>query len=233
MIYVMSDIHGEYEKYQLMLKKIDFSDRDTLYVLGDVVDRGAKPMEVLNDMSLHSNIFPLIGNHDIIAYSLFKKFPEGITLSDSFLTLDENTRLSVEEWLKDGGASTIESFLRLNQEDREFMLEYLEEFALYETVEINNKTFILVHAGLGGFDENRSLKEYTLENLAFSRHDYQRRYYQDPSKFIVTGHTPTIVINGTASIYHNNNNICIDCGACFQEGRLACLCLNTMEEYYV
>lgn len=30
-----------------------------------------------------------------------------------------------------------------------------------------------------------------------------------------------------------NNNICIDCGACFPNGCLACLCLDTMREYYV
>ena len=40
MHYVMSDLHGEYEKYLEMLKKIKFTDDDVLYVLGDVVDRG-------------------------------------------------------------------------------------------------------------------------------------------------------------------------------------------------
>ena len=37
--YVMSDIHGEYEKYCRMLEKIALSEEDTLYILGDVVDR--------------------------------------------------------------------------------------------------------------------------------------------------------------------------------------------------
>ena len=37
MTYVMSDIHGEYDKYRKMLEQIDFCDEDTLYVLGDVV----------------------------------------------------------------------------------------------------------------------------------------------------------------------------------------------------
>ena len=30
-----------------------------------------------------------------------------------------------------------------------------------------------------------------------------------------------------------NNFIAIDCGACFENGTLACLCLDTMEEFYV
>lgn len=39
MIYVMSDIHGCYDKYQTMLEVIKFTADDTLYVLGDVPDR--------------------------------------------------------------------------------------------------------------------------------------------------------------------------------------------------
>ena len=40
MTYVMSDIHGCYEKYRAMLENIEFAADDTLYVLGDVLDRG-------------------------------------------------------------------------------------------------------------------------------------------------------------------------------------------------
>ena len=40
MTYVMSDLHGHYQKYLQMLDMIHFSDNDDLYMLGDVVDRG-------------------------------------------------------------------------------------------------------------------------------------------------------------------------------------------------
>lgn len=40
MIYCMSDLHGCYRQYMAMLEKIGFSDEDTLYILGDTVDRG-------------------------------------------------------------------------------------------------------------------------------------------------------------------------------------------------
>ena len=39
MTYCISDIHGEYGRYLEMLEKINFSDEDKLYVLGDVIDR--------------------------------------------------------------------------------------------------------------------------------------------------------------------------------------------------
>ena len=35
MIYVMSDIHGCYDKYERMLKKISFSKEDILYMSND------------------------------------------------------------------------------------------------------------------------------------------------------------------------------------------------------
>ena len=38
--YVMSDIHGEADRFHAMLEKIEFSADDTLYILGDLIDRG-------------------------------------------------------------------------------------------------------------------------------------------------------------------------------------------------
>ena len=47
MVFVTSDIHGEYDKFIEILKQIQLKDTDTLYVLGDVVDRGPHPIKVL------------------------------------------------------------------------------------------------------------------------------------------------------------------------------------------
>ena len=33
--------------------------------------------------------------------------------------------------------------------------------------------------------------------------------------------------------YIKNNHIAVDCGAVFEDGRLGCICLDTMKEYYV
>ncbi len=233
MIYVMSDIHGEYEKYMKMLSKIHFSDSDTLYVLGDVVDRGFNSMKLLNDMSMRANVYPLIGNHDIMAYDLLKKFSTEITSENFDNYLDEDLMISMLEWQRDGGQPTIDDYRKLSEEEREYVLEYLEEFALYETLKINDKTYILVHAGLGNFDKKKNLEDYSLEELAFTRLDFERNYFDDDSVFIITGHTPTLSLWGRPDIYQKNHNICIDCGACFDGGRLACLCLDTFEEFYV
>ena len=65
--YVMSDIHGCFDKYQAMLWEIDFSPRDTLYILGDVIDRGPDGIKILQDMNRRSNVFPILGNHAFTA----------------------------------------------------------------------------------------------------------------------------------------------------------------------
>ena len=40
MFYVLSDLHGRYDFYVKILKKVKFGKMDTLYVFGDLVDRG-------------------------------------------------------------------------------------------------------------------------------------------------------------------------------------------------
>lgn len=51
MIYAVSDIHGCYEQYKELLNKTGFSGNDTLYVLGDVLDRGPEPIQILADIT--------------------------------------------------------------------------------------------------------------------------------------------------------------------------------------
>lgn len=40
-IYCVSDIHGELDKFERMLRLIRFSDADHLYIIGDVIGHGA------------------------------------------------------------------------------------------------------------------------------------------------------------------------------------------------
>ena len=70
--YVMSDIHGDYERYCTMLQLIQFKDTDTLYVLGDVLDRGPHGMKILQDMMLRPNVYPILGNHEYMVFFCMK-----------------------------------------------------------------------------------------------------------------------------------------------------------------
>lgn len=48
--YVMSDLHGEADRFHAMLKKVGFSEDDTLIILGDVVDRGSDGINLLQEI---------------------------------------------------------------------------------------------------------------------------------------------------------------------------------------
>lgn len=228
MIYVMSDIHGMYDKYIKMLDLIGFSDEDELYVLGDVVDRGEKPVEVLLDMMKRSNVYPIIGNHELMALNVLDIMFNG-ERADVSVPVEE----MIEDWLKNGGAYTIVGFAKLSNEKRLDVLDYLSELLLCEAVDVCDKTFILVHSGFDNFSRDKKLSDYTVNDLVWHRPDPDFRYFEDESIYVVAGHTPTFTINGGNSIIHSSGNIFIDCGAWYEGGRLACLCLDTMEEFYV
>lgn len=231
--YVMSDIHGEYEKYKKMLELIKLSDDDDLYILGDVVDRGPQPIAVLKDMMSRANVFPIYGNHDLLALAMLKKLSLEITEENYAKVLDEEMLEAIQDWQENGGTETIRDFRTLSPSERADILDYLSDFSMCETVEVGENIFILVHAGLGNFRKGKKLSEYTLEELVLDRNDPDIKYFDDDHIFIVTGHTPTQCITGKAEIYKSHNNICIDCGAFDPQGKLACLCLDTMEEFYV
>ena len=232
MTYVMSDLHGQYEKYISMLDKIGFCDDDTLYVLGDIVDRGDDVIKLLKDMMSRSNVLPIMGNHDFMALHIMNKLAVEITEENFDTQVDTSLIDDLLLWQINGGQPTIDGFQKLSAEERADILDYIEDFPYYDVVEIGEKCFILVHSGLGNFQTDKELYEYTIDELAFKRSTYDTKYFSD-NVFVVSGHTPTLKLTGQAKIYHNCNNICIDCGACFSRGKLACLCLDTMEEFYV
>ena len=66
MDYAIGDIQGCFDSLQQLLTKIRFNiDRDRLYFLGDVVNRGSKSLETLRFIkSLNENAEMVLGNHD-------------------------------------------------------------------------------------------------------------------------------------------------------------------------
>lgn len=232
MIYAMSDIHGAYDKYIAMLRKIHFSDDDSLFVLGDAVDRGPEPMKVLQDLASRENIYFIKGNHDAMAGHILRKLNVEITDDNVQNHINADWMCAVMDWQLNGGDATIRAFQGLTSDERVDILDFIDDAPLYETVDAGERSFVLVHSGLGNFRPDKKLREYSFDELCCMRMDFSRQYFADPSVYIVCGHTPTLKITGKPEIFHSNNNILIDCGAGWG-GRLACICLDTMEEFYV
>lgn len=230
MIYAMSDLHGCYDKYRAMLSKIRFCTADLLYVLGDVIDRGADGIRILQDMSMRPNVLPILGNHEFIATMCLPWLLREIT-PQSLSDLDESQLAALNEGILNGGAPTILGLARLTPEEREDILEYLREMALYAEVEAGGRSFVLTHALPQNFQPGKPWERYELRDFLFGRPDPEAVYRSD--KILVFGHTPTRLLWDQPGIFRRDSIIDIDCGCFFRGGQLGCLCLDTLEEFYL
>lgn len=64
MTYVLSDIHGNLRRFESIMKQINLQSDDTLYVLGDVVDRYPDGIKILRRIMKMPNARMLMGNHE-------------------------------------------------------------------------------------------------------------------------------------------------------------------------
>ena len=225
-ILIASDIHGCYDKYMALLERLQLTDGDTLYLLGDFVDRGDGSMKVVLDLPSHQNVVCLRGNHDHAAYILLKHFAipnDGYGADD----LTEKFQL----WLSDGGYATYEAFLELGEAQQRHALTFLHSLRLREEILVNGQKYHLSHT----VPEKRRMRQIETCGLAdciVGEPEYEQRYFKDT--VLVTGHTPTSFIDPAYAgrIWKGNNHIAVDCGAVFGKP-LGCICLDTMEEIYV
>ena len=62
MVYVTADLHGyKLEDFQTLLESAGFGDEDDLFVIGDVVDRGADGVAILQWLMDQPNAQLLLG----------------------------------------------------------------------------------------------------------------------------------------------------------------------------
>ena len=229
--YIMSDLHGNYDAYMKLLEIIRFSPSDMLYILGDILDRGPHPIRIIQDLMARPNVVCLAGNHEHMALACLPFLMQEIT-EDSLEDFNQDRMEQLLNWQENGSATTIEEFSKLTRDAQQAVIDFIADFELYEEVQVNGEIYILVHAGLGNFRPARELWDYDLVELVGQRPDYDKPYF--PDKYVITGHTPTMAIPNNprpGQIYRCNRHIAIDCGAGFG-GKLACLCLETGQEFY-
>ena len=238
MNYVMSDVHGDYEKYQKMLELIGLSDSDTLYLGGDLCDRGRDSAKLYLDVMERKNVVMIKGNHEELLLEQFTYLEEAYPEQNvGFFDLFYDRHLWI--WFHNGGDATLLSMLEQSKKDQRRILDFIEALPYYVTVEVNGIQYTLVHGGLGDFTDGTALEEVSCKDMLWTRPDFDRRYFRQENRRLIVGHTPTFLIRNDgkhATVYHGKGDvIAIDCGAVFPEyrGRLGCLCLETGEEFYV
>lgn len=226
MIYAMSDLHGCYEKYLKMLEKINFGAEDTLYVLGNIIDRGSGGIKILMDMMTRDNVIVIRGNHDELGYKVMKFISQPSDMYES-----EKIMPLYRIWLLDGGMSTFNEFMRLSADEQNKLLSYMSSFLFYKEITVNGRKFFMAHT-VPKKAEMQDPEKMPRHLFIDGEPEYEKEYF--PDEYIVTGHTPTGLIDEkyTGKIMRANNHIAIDCGAIFGNP-LGCICLDTLEEFYV
>lgn len=229
-IFVTSDLHGySLEKFKDFLDKVGFGDEDFLYILGDVIDRGPDGVKILKWLMLQPNVELLLGNHEAMMLACDFLFDEITEDSISKLT---GTKLNTYmTWVSNSGQVTLDALSRIRNEEIQYILEYLREALLFETLTVNNRDFVLVHSGLGGFRKNKKLSEYSPTDLLWTRPSLNTQYFDDVTT--IFGHTPTVVYGNEhlGRIVKADTWINVDVGVGI--GQEPCLLrLDDMKEFY-
>lgn len=230
MIFVCSDIHGNYEVYKKAVDKL--SVNDTLYILGDVIDRGPDGITIIQDMMLRDNVHFLVGNHEwmLLTSALFN-------WDDGYVGIWTNPR--------NGGLVTMKALYNLPANELNLVIDWLKTRPLYERLEINGSFVNLVHGmynkrlnELSGTSFAEIVNKYdhcdcykgsitfdTLWNSPFKNFPITE-YKKD--ELYIHGHVPVLKLSDNLEPLHFKNIINIDGGLMYGGGLILYNLTNNM-----
>ncbi|MDC1450977.1 metallophosphoesterase [Vicingaceae bacterium] len=206
---VISDIHGCSRTFKKLLKKIEITKNDQLFILGDAVNKGPNSRKVLNQiLKLQQEdyqVFFIRGNHEQIILNCKKK-----TLGQRKRTLKSVNALELLE-----GKKIKPEFVALLKNS-------------YHYIETN--AHFLVHAGFNHEENTFSDMKAMLQTRNFQ--DSEKLCM---GKQVIIGHTPSSIKKIKKDIEEQKSIICIDNGCVnineVGQGRLLCLNLDTMKTH--
>lgn len=227
-------MHGyPLEKFKKFLKKVGFSGDDFLYILGDVVDRnGDGGVEMLCWLLEQPNVQLILGNHEAMLLSCAFVF-EKIT-NESLQNVTSEKLELLNTYMQNGGDVTLKALQKLNRSSPEtvsYILDYLRDAPLYETVSTEENDFLLVHSGIDNFNKNKKMSQYTVNDFLWTWPELSDEYFDDI--ITVFGHTPTLSYGKeyTGKILKTRTWIDIDVGVAYGQ-KPVLLRLDDLQEFY-
>ena len=239
MIYVMSDIHGNLRRFNSVMEQINLTPEDTLYVLGDVIDRYTDGIRILRKLMSMENVRMIMGNHEYMMLDVLYRNDTGLDAKERYKQ-EQRIRL----WYDSGGLVTHNYLKHIKKLVRAEIFSYLKTLPVNIDITVNGIDYKLVHAAPEEmYYEYKSLRYRN--SREFSVWHRLGKHEDVPGEYtLIFGHTPTYYYqdNLPMRIYRNGRVIGIDCGAGTAEpaeyrngfcyGRLACLRLDDMKEFY-
>ena len=215
MIYVLADIHGCKSRFDDILRRINLRAEDHLYVLGDCIDRNPHGLTILQALLAMPNATVLLGNHEHMMLEA--------------LTLPDDDRALIGRWYRNGGDITHARYNALPEVERDSLLDAIRRLPVNVPVSCGGREFLLVHGAPFGVGSRYA---DPVKNSVWHRFTAEDAMPDGPT--VIFGHTPTSHYQSDAPmrIWHGRNMIGIDCGCAYPDGRLACLRLDDMREFY-
>lgn len=177
MDYVVSDIHGNFNRLKRLLKHINFTEDDTLIVNGDILDRGPQVLEVVDFVYSLPNVELIIGNHEF----MFMQAYESGRLLEFVDKKYKYGNEAIDLWLLNGGGETIDKLVKYSLEEKENKFEKLYYFFKDRPYYIARGNNIISHTGpssdLKSFEKNEIIKN--LSSLEKSDLVWKRDFHQD------------------------------------------------------
>ena len=172
MEYAISDIHGNSLTFRYMVEeKIQLKKEDTLYLLGDYIDRGPDSKGVIDYIfelqAAGFRVLTLRGNHEQLLIDSMED-------SDSYAL-----------WVNNGGVQTMQSFqIKTFTELEQKYLDFFMGLVYY----VETEHYFLVHAGFN-FNRNDFLEDtYSMLWIRHWHHSLDKSLLN--GKTIIHGHTP-------------------------------------------
>lgn len=225
MIYILSDIHGNARRFASIMKQIQLKPEDTIYILGDVVDRYPDGLRILRKIMGMPNAKMILGNHE---YMMLRAL--GQPYDDN-----QDDGKAMAHWYRNGGDVTHRCWKHMRKAHRQQILEYLLQLPLHIDIRVNSTAYKLVHgAPMQNYDGDPKYKN-PVHYAVWKRLELSAAFPSDD--ILIFGHTPTQYYqdNSPMEIWREGNRIGIDCGSGFPEeghGRLACLRLDDGKVFY-
>ena len=225
MIYIASDIHGEYDLFMRLLERIRFTEQDEMIVCGDAIDKGTGSVRLLTLLSAYRNFKFILGNHE---YDFLKSYR---ALMQNEQSDYDNVLKTLQENLGgDGGRLTWD------------IVDWLDAQPFY----LERDRFLCVHSGVPIDRKDNTIKNLnavTAEQFVYDRGFKDPNVLPNTDRCIFYGHTPSNYLTGKHEFiaYAKTEEpksisdfikIQLDIGS-WLGGGVGCFCVDNLQEYYI
>ncbi len=197
-ILVTSDIHGYLSYFKKILEKASFSDKDILFIVGDMIEKGPESLNTLRyvmKLCEKGNVIPLIGNVDAYRLKLIYGLSEENVCGfyDYILSLRKWVGTSFYEELATECGYAINSPDDILLSKQAIISHFKKEFDFLANLPtiVETQKFIFVHGGLREPQVSDNLDKSVFELTKFDAFAENTTDVFD--KYVIAGHWPVVL----------------------------------------